>query len=109
MKKAIIAMTMAVCCFSACTQKAEDVTLQVKTQCGVLLGFEEDGVKKLYTFLDGDGFLENWGFGKDNCGNETHIAPKGVIHKSGNVVTTEKQPFMLDLVGRYTVEINGKE
>lgn len=46
MKKAIIAMTMAVCCFSACTQKAEDVTLQVKTQYGVLEGFEEDGVKK---------------------------------------------------------------
>ena len=31
---------------SACTQKAEDVTLQVKTQYGVLEGFEEDGVKK---------------------------------------------------------------
>ena len=46
MKKAIIAMTMAVCCFSACTQKAEDVTLQVKTQYGVLEGIEEDGVKK---------------------------------------------------------------
>ena len=46
MKKAIIAMTMAVCCFSVCTQKAEDVTLQVKTQYGVLEGFEEDGVKK---------------------------------------------------------------
>ena len=46
MKKAIIAMTMAVCCFSTCTQKAEDVTLQVKTQYGVLEGFEEDGVKK---------------------------------------------------------------
>ena len=46
MKKAFIAMTMAVCCFSACTQKAEDVTLQVKTQYGVLEGIEEDGVKK---------------------------------------------------------------
>ena len=46
MKKAIIAMAMAVCCFSACTQKAEDVTLQVKTQYGVLEGLEEDGVKK---------------------------------------------------------------
>jgi len=32
---------------SACTEKkAEDVTLQVKTQYGVLEGFEEDGVKK---------------------------------------------------------------
>ena len=39
-------MAMALCCFSACTQKAEDMTLQVKTQYGVLEGFEEDGVKK---------------------------------------------------------------
>lgn len=69
---------------------------------------EEDGVKKLYTFLDGDGFLENWGFGKDNCGNETHIVPKGVIKKQGSAVTTAKEPFMLDVVGRYEVQINGK-
>ncbi len=69
---------------------------------------EEDGVKKLYTFLDGDGFLDNWGFGKDNCGNETHIAPKGIIRKQGSAVTTAKQPFMLDVVGRYEVQINGK-
>ena len=31
---------------SACTKKGEDVTLQVKTQYGILEGFEEDGVKK---------------------------------------------------------------
>ena len=68
----------------------------------------EDGVKKLYTFLDGDEFLQNWGFGKDNCGNETHIAPKGMIQKRGSVVTTAKQPFMLDVVGRYDVQIKGK-
>lgn len=69
---------------------------------------EEDGVKKLYTFLDGDGFLENWGFGKDNCGNETHIAQKGLIRKQGSVVTTAKQTFMMDVVGRFEVQINGK-
>ncbi len=68
----------------------------------------EDGVKKLYTFLDGDDFLQNWGFGEDNCGNETHIVPKGLIRKQGSVVTTAKQPFMLDVVGRYEVRINGK-
>ena len=40
-------MAMAVCCFSACTQKkGEEVTLQVKTQYGVLEGIEEGGVKK---------------------------------------------------------------
>ena len=32
--------------FSACKQKAADVTLQVKTQYGILEGFEENGVKK---------------------------------------------------------------
>ena len=31
---------------SACTEKAKEVTLQVKTQYGVLEGFEENGVKK---------------------------------------------------------------
>ena len=68
----------------------------------------EDGVKKLYTFLDGDDFLLKWGFGENNCGNETHIAPKGLIKKHGSVVTTAKRPFMLDVVGRYEVTINGK-
>lgn len=69
---------------------------------------EEDGLKKLYTFLDGDDFLQSWGFGEDNCGNETHIAPKGLIRKDGNIVATVKQPFMLDVVGRFEVQINGK-
>ena len=33
---------------SACTaKKSEEVTLQVKTQYGVLEGIEEDGVKKM--------------------------------------------------------------
>ena len=37
----------ALCCLSACTQKkGEEVTLQVKTQYGILEGFEEGGVKK---------------------------------------------------------------
>ena len=35
---------------------------------------EEDGVMKYYTFLDGDAFLNNWGFGPDNIGNETHLS-----------------------------------
>ena len=68
----------------------------------------EDGVKKLYTFLDGDDFLQSWGFGEDNCGNETHIAPKGLIRKQGSAVTTARKSFMIDIVGRYRVRINGK-
>ncbi len=67
-----------------------------------------DGVRECYTFLDGDEFLNNWGFGENNCGNETHIMPKGLIHKDGSIVTTAKASFMLDVVGRYEVQINGK-
>ena len=48
MRKSIFVMALtALCCLSACNQKkGEDVTLQVKTQYGVLEGFEENGVKK---------------------------------------------------------------
>ena len=67
-----------------------------------------DGVRECYTFLDGDAFLQNWGFGADNCGNETHIAPKGLIRKQGSAVTTARKSFMIDITGRYEVRINGK-
>ena len=43
----------------------------------------QDGVRKNYTFLDGDAFLSNWGFGEDNCGNEIHVVPKGDITREG--------------------------
>lgn len=67
------------------------------------------GVKKYYTFLDGDDFLQNWGFGEDNCGNETDIAAKGDITRNGSEVAAADKPFLLDIVGRYTVEINKKK
>lgn len=68
----------------------------------------EDGVKKYYTFLDGDSFLDNWGFGENNCGNETQLHAKGLITRSENVITGTVNPGTLDVVGRYTVTINGK-
>jgi para-nitrobenzyl esterase len=51
MAKAVKTMAMlavaGLAILSACTQKkGDDVTLQVKTQYGILEGFEEDGVKK---------------------------------------------------------------
>ncbi|MBR5344431.1 MAG: RNA polymerase sigma factor [Clostridia bacterium] len=67
----------------------------------------EDGVRRLYTFLDGDAFLDNWGFGEDNCGNEINLFPKGDIVREGNTVTAKEKPFLLDVTGRYTVTING--
>ncbi len=67
-----------------------------------------NGVRKCFTFLDGDSFLNNWGFGEDNCGNETNLSPKGLLHREGDVITGELQPETLDIAGRYTVKINGK-
>ncbi len=68
----------------------------------------EDGVKKTLTFLDGDGFLHNWGFGEDNCGNEIHVKPKGVIKREGDRITCQAIPEALDVVGRCAVTVNGK-
>ena len=68
----------------------------------------EDGVRKCYTFLDGEDFLNNWGFGEDNCGQETNLAPRGLLTREGNTVTGETPKEIVDIVGRYQVTINGK-
>ncbi len=80
------------------------------THCRILSEtHERSGVKYLYTFLDGDDFLSNWGFGPDNCGNETHLRPKGDIIREGNVITTKAgAKELMDVVGRYEVSIGGK-
>lgn len=79
------------------------------THCRYLATLRNDGdVRNYITFLDGDEFLENWGFGEDNCGNETNLTQKGDIRRSGAVVTTAKKDFLLDIVGRYVVTIGGK-
>lgn len=70
---------------------------------------EENGVRKFYTFLDGESFTDNWGYGEDNCGNETHIAAKGILHRNGDSVTGEVRRWKsIDIVGRYEVKIGGK-
>ena len=70
--------------------------------------YHEGEVKRFFTFLDGDDFLQDWGFGEDNCGKEVNLAPKGLITRDGNVITTKNVPFLLDVVGRHTVTIGGK-
>lgn len=67
----------------------------------------QDGVKRLYTFLDGDAFLDNWGFGENNCGNETHLRLRGDIARNGSVITTAEKPYLLDVVDRCRVDIAG--
>ncbi len=66
------------------------------------------GVKKCYTFLDGDEFIPNWGFGENNCGNEVNLSAKGDIIRNGSEITAADKPFLLDVVGRYEVKIGGK-
>lgn len=79
------------------------------THCRYLATIRNDGnVRNYITFLDGDEFLPNWGFGEDNCGNETNLSPKGDIRRVGTEITTADKVFLLDIVGRYTVSINGK-
>ena len=68
----------------------------------------ENGVRKCHTFLDGEVFLNNWGFGEDNCGNETNLTPKGLLRRSSNTVSAPSVREVLDVVGRYAVTINGK-
>lgn len=79
------------------------------THCRYLATLRNDGdVRNYITFLDGDEFLRNWGFGEDNCGNATNLNVKGDIRRTGSVVTSINKDFLLDIVGRYTVTIGGK-
>lgn len=68
----------------------------------------EDGVRKCYTFLDGEVFLNNWGFGEDNCGNEVDLHPKGLLQREGNCISGTIPREVVDVVGRYRVTIAGK-
>lgn len=67
----------------------------------------EDGVEEYYTFMDGDPFLNNWGFGEDNIGNDIHLKPHGKIVRDGNNVSCDPDCEIMDVVGRYEVTING--
>ena len=68
----------------------------------------ENGVRKLYTFLDGEDFLNNWGFGEDNCGNDIYPVPRGLLTRDGSVITGHTPKEVVDVVGRYDVTIGGK-
>ncbi|MBR6776480.1 MAG: hypothetical protein IKM27_01900 [Clostridia bacterium] len=64
----------------------------------------ENGITKLNTFLEGDTFFEIWGY-------ETPLLIKenGKIHKLGDSITFAEDGATSDAVGKYTVEMNGKE
>ena len=68
---------------------------------------EEDGIRTLTTFLDGEDFMANWGFGEDNRGNSVHPAPRGLIKRNGTAYTAQEEG-VLDVVGRCDLILDGK-
>lgn len=68
----------------------------------------ENGIRKLYTFLDGEDFMQNWGFGENNCGQEVNLSAKGLLLRDKNTVTGHTAKETVDIVGRYTVTIGDK-
>ena len=66
----------------------------------------KNGIKHLLTFLDGDDFISEWGYGEDNCGYETHLVPHGTIVRKDNTVSVSTDKHIIDIVGRYNVKIN---
>ena len=70
--------------------------------------YMKNGVRKMLTFLDGDDFALEWGYGEENCGRETNIAAKGEIIRVGNNVSAKNTDQSFDIVGRYDVTIGGR-
>ena len=68
----------------------------------------EQGTRTLTTFLDGEAFMNNWGFGEDNCGTPIHRERQGIITRSGSVITAAVDSSCMDVVGRCDLTIDGK-
>lgn len=68
----------------------------------------ENSVRKTFTFLDSDTFMNNWGFGEDNCGYAINIAPNGTINRRDNIIEASGTEERVDVVGRYNVTVNNK-
>ncbi len=81
------------------------------THCRLLAeSHMENGVRKCYTFLDGNKFLDSWGFGENNCGFKTHLRHEGYIIKKGSTIENHSgRDEVMDLSGRFTVKIGGVE
>ena len=71
--------------------------------------YTKNGVRKYMTFLDGDDFIAEWGYGENNCGKETNLSAKGRIVETDGKIIAGNTEQLCDIVGRYTVTFNGKE
>ena len=52
--------------------------------------------------------MNNWGFGKDNCGFKVDITPRGEIKRNGEEITVTANEEIVDIAGRYNITIDGK-
>jgi len=96
-------------CQSKKTTVVDFIAQLTDTHCRYLAESHiKNGFRKCFTFLDGEVFMNNWGFGDDNSGYETHILPRGVIRRDGNNIEVTGEKEVVDIVGRYTVTINNK-
>ena len=79
------------------------------THCRYLAStFMRNGVRKTVTFLDTEDFMNNFGFGEDNCGYETNIIQSVKIKRIDDNIEVAGTNEVVDIVGRYNVTINGK-
>ncbi len=70
---------------------------------------KSDGVWHCLTFLDGEAFTDEWGFGENNCGVETDLVPNGKIILSDGALICPGNDRCFDVVGRYSVTLGGKK
>lgn len=70
---------------------------------------DKNGAKRLLTFLDGDDFISQWGYGEDNCGTETHLIPRGIISRDDKTISVTSDKQVVDIVGRYDININNNK
>jgi len=68
----------------------------------------DQGVRTLTTFLDGEAFMNNWGFGEDNCGTPIHRQAEGKIVRTGSVIATPAGGVCMDIVGRCELTLDGQ-
>ena len=81
-----------------------------ESRCRYLAALRTEGdVRNYITFLDEEVFMPTWGYGENNCGHPVDLTPLGDITREGAVVTTKDKRFLLDVVGRYRIHINGKD
>ena len=78
------------------------------TRCRYLGGVftDQNGTQRITTFLDSD-FHDNYGIGEDNRGFLTHRTTEGKIAESNQGLILPTEDDVSDIVGRYTVTING--